>query len=261
MRSSPSCGEPPLADQPHRARGVALAAGVGGQPVADLGPQVLPGEAHQRDRAQQLARRRRRRSQTARSSRRTSRHSAPAGRRGRRPRHTGRDPRPAHDLRVLAGGHQRGDVGVAPRSQGGRFVDERVAGEHDPPRRRCPPPPHGLTPARRSSAAISVATSAGVLRAQPAVGLPPASQRAHAPVAVLGGEIGQRMRPAAARAPLRRRQGSPGGRPGHRRAPRFPTAAAPRTRPAPGCGPPPARSAPRAGPTAPAWPPARGRPW
>ena len=105
------------------------AAGPRGQPVADLGALRAPSEAA-----------------SARSSRAAGRRRASTIANGARDRRAidvvaleqvgprvglavGRGhPGPAGDLRVLAGGHERREVGVPPRAQRGVAVDERLGG-------------------------------------------------------------------------------------------------------------------------------------
>ena len=163
------------------------------------------------------------------------------------------------DLRVLAGGHQRLQVGVAPRPQRRLAVDQRLARQAD----RWPTPASRLAIRASRRAARSAATSApGGPARQPALGLAPAAERAQPALAVLGGEVGQRVHAAAVQPP--RRQVEPvavalqrvdqlvdAGRRGR-----------PRRRPATAVSVEPSeRSAARRSARARGRPPARGRPW
>ena len=141
----PQAAEPPGAGERHGTRRVAGAARVGRQPVSDLAAQVLPGEPQDRDRAEQSA------EVVARHDRERGRRAGVQGRVTFEQvglgvdlavvlRHSG----PASDLRVLAGTHDRVDILVAPGTQRGRAVDERVIGEHDLTRRL----PHARRPLR-----------------------------------------------------------------------------------------------------------------
>ena len=107
----------PPAGKPHRPRRVASATRIGGEPVADLAPEVLPGEPEDRHRPEQAP------EVVAGDDR---KRGGRAGAQGRAALEQVRlrvdlavvlgDTRPAGDLRVLAGTDDRVDVIVTPRA-------------------------------------------------------------------------------------------------------------------------------------------------
>ena len=120
----------------------------------------------------------------------------------------GRHPCPARDLGVLARRHERVEIRVAPGAQRRRAVDQRLGREHDPAGDALAPANAPHQGARLSARSVSARSSEGtsrrgILLLQPALGLEAPPERAQAALAVLDGEVLERVAPAGVLPALR----------------------------------------------------------